>query len=246
MDPKDIQEAAQAANSLDWHLVARWLATIGGWIAAVAGWTAFFVQRHRHFIQDIQKWDEAFVAYRRNHLKPFSESLRVAYDKLIKGNCSVLQTWEEATHASRWPRNIPLPDSIPLQLWRDRYGVGLDTEDEYLFKFAEAIYPAFNDTDKRPLRERSILAPEQFDAFDNARGGVADYFDTCGMLATHSEQFAKFWHDRIRPNHYYKLKIAAYLELALARAWGPRSETGPGKVNLFALGNICQPDDRRY
>jgi hypothetical protein len=41
------------------------------------------------------------------------------------------------------------------------------------------------------------------------------------------------------------VKIAAYLELALARAIAESSETGPGKIGLFKIGKLWSSDDTR-
>jgi hypothetical protein len=248
MDLQTIIQLPQSTPATDWALVARWVAAIAGWVAAFAGWSAFFIQRQtlrRLRIQDWSEWESGFVSYRRDHLQPFANMIRLAYGRFIEGHRSVPQTWEEAVHAAKWPKNLPMPENQPLQNWRARYGVGLDTEDEHLVRFAEAIYPAFNEIDKRTLRERSILRPEEFDIFDKARGGIADYFERCGQLKKRSKHLSRFLEEKVRPTHYYKVKLATYLELALVRAWGERSETGPGKLGLFFLGNCWKNDDKR-
>lgn len=241
MDSSSVSQAVQLSSSIDWILIVAI-------IAAVAGWAGFFLQRQvlkRYRNQDWVKWEKAFVGYRRNHLKPFAEIIREAYSRFIKGQPNVPQTWEEAVHAAKWPRNLPMPENPPLQHWRTRYGVGLDAEDEHLFRFAGAIYPPYNPNDKKPIKERSIIQSKDFDNFDKARGGLADYFELCGNMMTQSKPFADFLEKKVRQNHYYKVKLIAYLELALVRAWGELSETGPGKLGLFGLGKRWKEDDRR-
>lgn len=241
MDAVNMVQAGDVASCVDWKLIVAI-------IAAVAGWAGFFLKRQamkRYRSQDWAEWEKAFVAYRREHLQPFAEIIRKAYGRFVEGQHTVPQNWEEAVHAAKWPKNLPMPESLPLQLWRAQYGVGLDAEDEYLFKFAETIYPPFNALDKRPIQERSILRPDEFDIFHIARGGIADYFGLCGNMMTQSKHFAQFLEQVVRPNHYYKVKLIAYLELALVRAWGERSETGPGKLGLFRLGSHWKTDDKR-
>ena len=89
------------------------------------------------------------------------------------------------------------------------------------------------------------MTPEEFDIFDKARGGVADYFHQCGNLRARSPEFAQFLEQEVRANHYYRLKLVAYLEIALVRAIGEFAETGRGKVGLFALGRDWSIDDMR-
>jgi hypothetical protein len=241
MDTINVTQAVDVVNSIDWKLIVAI-------IAAIAGWAAFLLKyqsNKRLYNQDWSKWEKNFVAYRREHLQPFAEILRKTYEKFIEGQHSVLQTWEEAVHAAKWPRNLPMPEGLPLREWRSLYGVGLDTEDEHLFKFAEAIYPVFNTLAKTPIQERSILQPEEFDTFHKARGGIADYFELCGNMMKQSRRFAQFLEQKVRPNHYYKVKLAAYLELALVRAFGEASETGSGKLGLFRLGHLWKTDDMR-
>jgi hypothetical protein len=235
-------------QAADWNLIGRWVGAIAAVATALAGWVAFFLQRRnlqRLRETDLTAWDEEFVRYRRQGLKPLAETIRLAYGSFIEGQKVAPSTWEEGVHAARWPRDVPMPDTAALQLWRTRFGVGLDAEDEFLFRFCEAIYPPFNSLDKRLLRERSILQPEEFDLFDRARGDVADYFERCGQRIQQSKQFAKFLEEKVRPNHYFKVKLVAYLELALARAWGEASETAPGKMGLFSLGKKWESDDKR-
>jgi diguanylate cyclase (GGDEF)-like protein len=195
--------------------------------------------------QTLAEWEAAFVAYRRAHLKPFAECAREAYRRFRGAASHLPETWEEATHSAKWPRNLPMPGNPPLRLWWVQFGIGLDAEDENLFKFAESIYPPFNSLDPRPLRERSILTSSEFDVFDKARGGLADYFSLCGDLMLQTPAFADFLEEKVRPNHYYKVKIVAYLELALLRAIGDKVETGPGKLGLFQLGALWKGDDPR-
>lgn len=235
-------------QALDGNLIVRWVAALAGWTAALAGWVAYFLQRRmlqRLRETDLTAWDEEFVRYRRQGLKPLAETIRPAYGRFIEGQKAAPSTWEEAVHAARWPRDVPMPDAAALQLWRTRFGVGLDAEDEFLFRFCETIYPPFNSLDKRPLRERSILRPEEFDLFDRARGEVADYFERCGQRIQQSKRFTQFLEEKVRSNHYFKVKLVAYLELALARVWGEASETGPGKTGLFSLGKKWKYDDKR-
>lgn len=237
MDSTNISETVNVANGVDWR-------TIILFIAAIAGWSAFFIQRlalKRSRDQDWVSWEEVFVKYKREHLKPFADIIEKAYNEFIKNHRhpSFLEKWEDAVHSAKWPRNLPMPENLPLQLWRVRYGVGLDAEDEFLFKFAEAIYPQFNPSDKRPLHERSIIvSPDEFSIFHDARGGMADYFELCGNMMERSRYFAEFLERKVRKNHYYKVKIIAYLELACVRALGETSETGPGKIG----GSIWIPD----
>lgn len=235
--------AAALANSegVDWRLIVA----CG---AAIAGWAGFIIQTltlRRARRQDLEAWNAAFLGYRRNHLKSFAEQLRVAYERYRRDQPEAPEGWEDAVHGANWPPGLPLRPAGPLQSWHLKYRVGLDREDQFLLRFCEAIYPPFNDLDQRPVRERSILEPDEFDIFDHARGGVADYFDTAGKQAAESRSCRRFLKRHVRPNHYYKLKLSAYLDLALVRCWGPTSETGPGKKGLFTLGRRWSEDDRR-
>jgi hypothetical protein len=65
----------------------------------------------------------------------------------------------------------------------------------------------------------------------------------CGDLMTQSKAFQEFLEQKVRANHYYRVKLIAYLEVALVRALGERAETGPGKLGLFRLGNHWKMDD---
>jgi len=253
-----LNTTAVACTSLeDWKLVVAIVAAV----AAFAGWAAFFIQRRALKLQrqalqvaqenlerlrgeDAAKWDEKFVEYRRLHLKPFAEGLRTAYARFQPGP-GAPATWEEAANTARWPRNLPLPGGERFQLWRSKYGIGLDHEDSLLIRFAEAIYAPYRADDSRLPRQRSVLTPEEFDAFDVARGGVADYFNSCGYLRQRSPGFSEFLESRVRSNHYQKLKMVTYLEIALVGALGQSNELGPGKLGLFDLGNLWHSDDPR-
>ena len=80
------------------------------------------------------------------------------------------------------------------------------------------------DADMRKLDPRSTdeKTPQGKDA---AASSIADYFETCGNLRSMSQEFHRFLEERVRPNHYYKVKLSAYLDLALVRVWGECSET---------------------
>jgi hypothetical protein len=241
MDATNAIQTVTDSGRTDWRLVLMTVAAVSGW----AGFVLSLLAARRNRRQDWAEWEKAFVEYRRTHLKPFADIIRPAYGRFIEGQRNVPQTWEEAIHAARWPRCLPMPDAAPLQSWRTLYGTGMDAEDEHLFRFVETIYPSFNPSDKRPLRERSILPTDEFDRFDVARGGIADYFEACGQLRRLSRGFGRFLETKVRPNHYYKVKLAAYLELALVRVWGECSETSSGKAGLFALGSDWKTDDKR-
>jgi|GEM_PF-2104971 len=241
MDTTNAIQTASNSGQPDWKLVLMAIAAVSGW----AGFIFSLLTARRNRRQDWAEWGIAFADYRRTHLKPFADIIRPAYGRFIEGQRNAPQTWEEAVHAAKWPRCLPMPAAAPLQCWRTLYGKGMDAEDELLFRFVESIYPPFDPSNKRPLRERSILPPDEFDRFDVARGGIADYFEVCGRLRPLSKGFRRFLESEVRPNHYYKVKLAAYLELSLVRAWGECSETGSGKAGLFTLGDDWKTDDSR-
>lgn len=112
-------------------------------------------------------------------------------------------------------------------------------------RLAEHIYPPFDSTDKRSVLERSTLSQEDYETFDNAQGGVADYFDQCGLIRQQSSDFARFLENRVRAGHYRYVKLLAYFELAYVRAQGDAQLRVPGKKHLFELGNAWKSDDPR-
>jgi hypothetical protein len=238
---QDCAGALGDPDKVDWRLIALSVAAAAGW-AGFAIQTALLCRARR---QDMAAWNADFIAYRRDHLKPFAEQLRTAYDRYNRNQRGTPLTWEDAVHAANWPRGLPLSTGETLQSWWLKYGRGLDREDDFLLQFCGAIYPAFNELDKRPIRERSILEPNDFDSFDRARAGVADYFDRYSKMATASRPCRRFLEKDVRPNHYYKLKLSAYLDLVLVRCWGPTSETASGKQDMFALGREWSSDDPR-
>ena len=224
--------------AVDWKLIVAVL-------AAIAGWAAFFVQRQqlwRNRSTDQETWYSSFVKYRRGALKPLAETIRSAYSRLKREFPDAPSTWEEAVHRARYPSGLPVKQ---LEQWHAEHQATLDGQDEFLMKVAEYIYPPCQPNDERPLKARSPLSLEEYDAFDGGRAGVADYFDLCARLRIYSSDFARFLEERVRPNHYPHLKLVTYLELAYVRGLGQGAHRGPGKVKLFELGTLWSSDDPR-
>jgi len=176
---------------------------------------------------------------------PFAETIRVAYQRFIDGRSGVPLTWEQATHQARWPRKTPLPPGEPLREWRSRHGVALGPDDELLLRFCEAIYPPAEPSNLQSHRARSIMTQEEFDVFHRARDGVADYFHQCGIRRARSAKFERFLEHEVRANHYYRVKIVAYLEIALSRARPDFPEADREHEGLFQLGHTWRDDDAR-
>jgi len=95
-------------------------------------------------------------------------------------------------------------------------------------------------------RARSIMTPEEFDVFHRARAGLADYFHQCGSRRAGLPEFEQFLEHEVRANHYYRTKIVAYLEIALARARAADfPEASREHAGLFQLGRTWRVDDTR-
>jgi len=232
----------EAIGSLDF----MWVAASAGWLAGLAGGIAIAIQRRaltRLRTEIRAGWQDAFVTYQRAHYLPFAETLRVAYQRFIDGRPGVPLTWEQATHQARWPRDTPLPPGTPLRDWRSRCGAALGRDDEFLLRFCEAIYPPAEPSNLQSHRARSIMTPEEFDVFHRARVGVADYFHQCGSRRARSAKFARFLEREVRVNHYYRIKIVAYLEIALSRARADFPEADREHEGLFRLGGTWRVDD---
>jgi len=244
-----VMEAVSATREAIGSLDPSWVAAIGGWLTGLAGWSAVAIQRRklgRLRSENRTSWQHGFVTYHRAYFLPFAETIRVAYQRFIDGRLGVPLTWEQATHQARWPRNTPLPPGEPLREWRSRHGTALDREDEFLLRFCEAIYPPAEAWNLQSPRARSIMTPEEFDVFHRARAGLADYFHQCGRRRARWPEFEQFLEHEVRANHYYRVKIVAYLEIALARARAADfPEANREHVGLFQLGRKWRVDDTR-
>jgi hypothetical protein len=239
-----VSAAREAVGSLD----TGWVAAIAGWLAGLAGWTAVAIQRRelgRLRTESRIGWQDALVTYQRAHFVLFAETIRVAYQRFIDGRPGVPRTWEHATHRARWPRDTPLPSGEPLREWRSRHGTALDRDDEFLLCFCEAIYPPADPWNLQPSRARSIMTPEEFDVFNRARAGLADYFHHCGTWQARLAKFKWFLEREVRANHYYRVKMVAYLEIALARARADFPEADREHEGVFQLGRKWRRDDVR-
>lgn len=90
------------------------------------------------------------------------------------------------------------------------------------------------------------MTPEEFDVFHRARAGLADYFHPCARRRARWPEFAQFLEHEVRANHYYRVKIVAYLEITLARARAADfPEASREHVGLFQLGRKWRVDDTR-
>ncbi len=239
-------EAVSATREAIGSLDPCWVAATAGWLTGLAGWSVVAIRRRelgRLRTENRASWQHAFVTYQRAYFLPFAETIRVAYQRFIDGRLGVPLTWEQATQQARWPRHTPLPPGEPLREWRSRYGTALDREDEFLLRFCEAIYPPAEAWNLQSPRARSILTPEEFDVFHRARAGLADYFHQCGRARW--PEFEQFLEREVRANHYYRIKIVAYLEIALARARADFPEAAREHVGLFQLGRKWRVDDTR-
>jgi hypothetical protein len=238
MDPSTSQQAGVGVASLGLPFI---VAVLG----AIAGWGAFIIQHvqlRRERANDLQKWLDTFTNYRRQRLKPLAETIRKAYSKFAAHHQDAPTTWEDAMNRARFPQGLPI---TPLTRWSGKHRATLDPQDEFLMRLAEHIYPPFEPNDNRPIEDRSSLLSSDYRVFNEAHGGVADYFDHCGMMRQQSSQFADFLETRVRPNHYPYIKLITYLELAYAWALGEAQQRGPGKKHLFELGNAWRIDDPR-
>ncbi len=183
---------------------------------------------------DLASWMKAFQEYRSSHLRPLAQTLHKAYDAHVGTQTGVPTSWERAVQLAPWPLGLPLPDGEKLQGWKARFGAQLSSEGDFLLRFAERIYvPPGPQQSSEPRTRSPLLDAEQYDRVDDARRGVADYFDSCGTLAQKSDVFLRFLDDRVRANHAQNVKLVAYLEIALARALSEGSQLGPGKPGLF-------------
>jgi hypothetical protein len=243
-----MMDVVSAAREAIGSLGTAWVAAIAGWLAGLAGWIAVAIQRkelRRLRAETRTGWHDALVTYERAHFLPFAETIRVAYQRFIDGRRGVPLTWEQATHQARWPRNTPLPPGEPLREWRSRHGTDLQRDDEFLLSFCEAIYPPAEPWNLQAARARSIMTPEEFGVFHRARTGLADYFHQCGTRQARSGKFKRFLEREVRANHYYRLKIIAYLEIAIARARADFPEADREHEGVFQLGCKWRPDDAR-
>jgi hypothetical protein len=85
-----------------------------------------------------------------------------------------------------------------------------------------------------------------FDVFHRAHAGLADYFHQCGRRRAGHPEFEQFLEHEVRANHYYRVKVVAYLEIALARSRAadfPEASREHG--GLFQLGRKWRVDDTR-
>jgi len=90
------------------------------------------------------------------------------------------------------------------------------------------------------------MTPEEFEVFHRARAGLTDYFHQCGSQRTRWPEFAQFLEREVRAHHYYRVKLVAYLEIALARARAADfPEASREHVGLFQLGHKWRVDDTR-
>jgi len=191
---------------------------------------------------DLAAWLKNLQEYRSNHLRPLAQTIRKAYAAHVGTQTGVPPNWERAVQLAPWPPGLPLPDGETLQSWKARFGNQLNSEGDYLLRFAEAVYvPAGPGQPSEPRNRTSVLDPEEYDRIDDARRGVADYFDACGTLAQKSDTFLRFLDGRVRGNHAQNVKLIAYLEIALVRALPEGSQPGPGKPGLFWLGSRWCP-----
>lgn len=153
-----------------------------------------------------ESWLEAFSDYRRLHLTPLAETLRVIYPSFKAAEKAAPDTWEQVVAQARYPNHLPSTEEGRFTLWEARYVNTLDMQDQLLLRLAKYVYPSSVTTPPPPMRERSPLTQEQYEAVDAGRHGVANYFDHCGYLRQYSHVFERFLEERVRAGHYPHLK----------------------------------------
>lgn len=158
-----------------------------------------------------ERWQDEFNEYRNSAVVPFSRLLASAYEAFKPTQGTILTKWEDLAAAAKWPS--PFPGGGTAAAWIQMHGATNHKETAQLLRFVQRIY----DPQHADIYHHSILSNGDLRNFHNLRRRIKESYTKWGDRLGRTAAFQRFADDRIA-SHSYIIKLAAYLECAVAQA----------------------------
>lgn len=178
-------------------------------------------------LQRMRKEHDALKADRQT----FWETLNRFYEPGFRGRPGYPDTLDALVDAAEPPRGLPLDRGEDLRDYPTRHRRLLAGSDSLLFALCGQVYPS-----RQPgldLIDCTAIPRGEFDAFHQARGALAKFWNRWGQFAYEGGQIGLDTIVRSFDAHLRLVKLLSYLEVCLV-LW--TEDSGVGKQWLFRLG----------